>query len=453
MKRWIGAFIAVVLSCVPIFLARSTNPSLLLDSDTGVLLQTIRQKNAPFSWFLGDWPLYNHFYRPIPTLAFELDNRLYGTNAAGYGLTNDLLCIACVLLLFWFLRELTDRPALAAGAAVLFALQHVGYQSWLVAPVMYLAILTAILGFARHRFKIRYWVPAVLVLYYSVVEIVGMDSGVGIKTVGWLPGRTATVMTVFALFAMAAYTRYERLSADRPDPSPTPMDPPATRNTESRPKPKGTVVVWAVLSVIAVALALASYEQAVMVPAALLAVAVTMRMNRYRVRWGWQAAFWLMLVGYLVLRKMIIPPGASGYQLQQFRSGAGVRISLLDYILPFANGIPSFITDLDGGLLSLVGASPYLFVLSAVSNLTAFFQARRRWIFALAGYGMSIIAYLPMAWLHQFGHYHYWPMALRSLFAATLLWIAFDLAVNAWSPPTRQAPLRLDPAPGSLLHR
>jgi len=457
VRRWIGAFVAVVFSCIPIFLARSSSPNLLRDTDTHVLLDAIRERNAPFSWFVGDWPLQNHFYRPISTLAFEVDNRLYGANAAGYGLTNALLCIACVLMLFWFLRELTDLPLLAGASACLFALQHTEYQFLLLTPIYYFALLTAIFGIIRHRLVVKLWLPACLVLLYSILELAGMDSlgsgSIGGGTIDWLPGRTATVMTVFALAAMAAYARFERTSAGRFEKSPTALDPPATRSKKMDAKPARAAFALPVASLLCIAFAFGSYEQAVMLPGAMLAVAVTMRVRGYRVRWGWQVGFWLILVGYLVLRKMVIPPGASGYQLQQFRKGPGVAISLFDYSMPFVNGIKGFLTDLEGGPIMLMTAAPYGFILTAAENLTAFYQARRRWTFALAGYGISIIAFLPMAWVKQFPHYNYWPMALRSLFAVTLLWVGIELAVIAWSPRGRQAPQRLDPAPGSLPRR
>ena len=452
VKRWIGACIAVVLSCFLILLHRATAPELLRDTDTKVLLATIRSKNSPFSWFFGDWPLHNHFYRPVSTLSFELDNRLYGSNAAGYGLTNALLCVACVLLLFWFLRELTDQPWIAAGGAILFAFQSTALPLPFGSLLFYTAIVVGVIGLIRHGLKVRYWLPAPLVLLYLALEIErGSDLQQG--TLDWLPGRTATVMTVFALAAMAAYTRYERLGAQRRELDPTPLDPPATRTTKLQRKKVGASVFWPILSLVCVALALASYEQAVMLPAIMLAISVTMRNLRYQVRWGWQAGFWALLVGYLVLRKLVIPAGVSSYQAQQFRSGGGVRLSLMDYLLPCANGYSGFMTDLEGGLLVLMTASPYLFILSVATNVTAFYQARRRWVWALAGYGMSFLAFLPMAWLKQFAHYSYWPLALRSLFTVMLALVAVDLTLIAWSPPTRQAPKRLDPAPGSLHHR
>jgi hypothetical protein len=178
-----------------------------------------------------------------------------------------------------------------------------------------------------------------------------------------------------------------------------------------------------------------------------------MRFKRFQVRWGWQAGFWLLLVGYLILRKLVIPAGVSGYQAQQFRHGPGVYISLIAYIMPVVNGFSGFITEMEMGVLMLLNTNPYLFLLSLASNLTAFYQARRQWVLALAGYGMSLIAFLPMAWLKQFPHYAYWPIALRSLFSISLLWVAYELTVIAWSPPTQQAPPRRDPAPGSLPHR
>ena len=452
MKRWIGALIAVLLACVPILIHRTTSSDLLRDSDTKVLLATIRERNAPFSWFAGDWPLQNHFYRPVSTLAFELDNRLYGNNGAGYGLTNALLCIACVVLLFWFLRELTDKPIIAGGASVLFAFQHVGYDRFLGPPIFYLSIAAAIGGCIRHGFKLKQWIPAALVLLYASGEVYGINPGIGQGTIGWLPGRTATVMTVFALIAMASYTRYERLGAKRDAAEPTPLDPPATRSAKISTNPKASIG-WPILSLISVALALASYEQAVMLPAALLAISVTLSVLRIRVRWGWQAGFWALLFAYLLLRKALIPAGVSHYQAQQLRHGPGVYLSLFAYILPCANAVPGFLADLQTGPLILITTTPYAFALGVASNLTAFYQARRRWVWALAGYGMSIIAFLPMAWVKQFAHCNYWPMALHTLFTMSLLWVGIDLMISAWSPPTQQAPPRLDPAPGSLPHQ
>ena len=391
----------------------------------------------------------NHFYRPIATLSFELDNYLYGTNAAGYGWTNVLLCIACVLLLFWFLRELTDKPFIAGGGAVLFAIQTSGYQIRLVEYTSYLVALVAVIGIFRHRQRVRYWLPAILVILYTSEEI-GAGGDLGGRTVSWLPGRTATVMTIFALIAMAAYARYERLTAIRLAKADSPLDPPATRTSKAVQTQKGLGWIWALVSVISLVAALATYEQAVMLPAVLLAIAVTMRCERFKVRWLWQIGFWSLMVAYLIFRKAVMPTGMSSYQSQQIRFGPGVGISLFVFIAPFANGIQGFLITIQDGWITLLNAGVYVFCVSAASNLTSFYQARRQWVWALAGYGMSILAFLPMAWFKQFAHYSYWPIAIRSLFTMSLVLVAYELMIIACSPPTQQAPPRLDPAPGSL---
>jgi hypothetical protein len=80
---------------------------------------------------------------------------------------------------------------------------------------------------------------------------------------------------------------------------------------------------------------------------------------------------------------------------------------------------------------------------------------RKEWAWLLAGYAMSILAFLPMAWLKPFpayNHYHYFSMGFRSLFAVVAVTLLVRVAISAVSPQGRQAPQRLTPAPGSLLH-
>jgi hypothetical protein len=445
------ALVAVVLACVPILLNRASDPSMLRDTDTKVLLHAIRVRQDPLSWFTGDWPLENHFYRPVSTLFFELDNRLYGDNAAGYGLTNALLCVACVLLLFWLVRELTDSPLISGSCAVLFALWHFGGAWFLYQGLWYLTVLALLGGLFRHGFRIQAYAAAPLLLLFLQSEVLGVMP-LYERMVAWLPGRTASVMTLFALPCLAAYARYERLGAQRRERPPlTPLDPPATRNTVvAGASRRRNQIGWGLLSVVMLALALGSYEQAVMLPAALLGVALTMRFQRFEVRFGWQAVFWSVLFGYLALRHALVPSAPSGYQLQQFRDGTGVYLSILDYVFPALTGVPGLLASLEAGPLILLTSGPYGHILSFANNVTAFVQARRTFILPLAGWALSSLTYLPMAWLNQFDHYHYLPMALRTILVVGLAGIAGRLLVSAWSPPERQAPPRPSPAPGSL---
>ena len=453
--KWTLGLLLVLLSCLPIFLNRSSGPNLLQDTDTRVLLETIRQRNDPVSWFTGDWPLGNHFYRPVSTLSFEMDQRLWGSNPAGYGLTNALLCMLCVVSLFWFLRELTGRFEIAVPGAILFALWHLGFSNWLATIVHWLSIA----ALASILLPGRSWKNALLAfltLLFLSAETVGKVP-LGPRMIDWLPGRTASVMTLFVLLALASYARYERTSASRVSaPDPGPLDPPATKGTEVG-RQSTFAVAWVLIALLSLALALASYEQAVMAPALLFGVAVCMRLQRYKVRWTWQIFFWGVLLGYLILRSRLVPTDVSGYQAQQFRSGPGVWSSILDYLLPGAMplwfGFVSYDVRMmiaEGGVAGLLMSFPYQGVISFGSTVGAFIAARKEWLLPLTGWAVSTLAFLPMAWLKHFDHYHYLPMAMRALFVAAMAVVAGKVFVSAVSRPALQAPPRLDPAPGSL---
>lgn len=452
MRRWSTAFAAAFLASIPIFLARSSSPALLEDSDTKVLLAHVAERQAPFSWFLGDWPLFNHFYRPLPTLVFEMDRVLYGNNAAGFGLTNALLCMSCVLLLCWFFLELTENVLVAGAASALFAIWHVGSVPGLDLALDVLLIVTLVVGVIRHRKNVSRYLPACMVLLVIQREAVSMFA-FGSRTVAWLPGRTALVMTVFALIASAAYARYERLGARRPaEPELTSTDLPATRTSRQVSTRKRNPFGWGVLAVIATLLALASYEQAVMVPGILLGTALTLRFRGLKVRWGWQIPLWLTLVAYVALRHAIIPSTVSSYQHQQFRTSfIGTFGAIMDYAFPMYSAIHTAPAWLEQGIALLFSDTPYRFVVALCAEVTTIVQCKRQWVLALAGWAMSVVAFLPMAWLKMFEHYHYWPLGLRTLLVVALGLVAAELCAIAWCRPVLRAPTRLSPAPGSLL--
>ncbi|MBI5705671.1 MAG: hypothetical protein HZC36_01645 [Armatimonadetes bacterium] len=452
MKRWWIAFGFAVFGCLGILASRSSSPSLLADSDTAVLLEAIEARKAPLSWFAGDWPLGNHFYRPVSTLTFELDHALWGDNAAGFGLTNALLCALAVLALFWFLRELTESPFLAGTGSALFVLWTLDWGYTLVAYARWLALLPLI-GLLLPKRRPLDAILGAGVAWFICTELFGMWPLQG-RMIGWLPGRTASTVAVFALSAMAAYARYERLSAARAaPPPPSPYDLPSYKRAAEPIGPSRAPWLWAGFSAICVALALGCYEQAVMLPAALLGVALTLRWRGYRVRFGWQALFWGLLGGYLALRYSVLPHTASGYQQQQFRTGDGVTISLVSYLLPVYLAARAALRDLvDLGPITLFLGSGVNFYIGAISTWSAVWEARKQWILPLSGWAFSTLAFLPMAWLKHFEHYHYWPMALRSLMVVSLLPIAAETVKRALSPRAVQAPPRPSPAPGSLPH-
>jgi hypothetical protein len=312
------------------------------------------------------------------------------------------------------------------------------------------ALLLLIVGIDRHRRNWRVWLPPPLILIF-LASVSGPHANLEGIVTQWLPGRTASAMSLFVLISLAAYCRYERLSSPRIEAPKGPLDPPAT---------KGTTVdrhriawPWIAVSLFSLVLALGSYEQAVMAPALLLAAAVTLRLRGLKVQWSLQAAFWMLLLAYLGVRGVLVPRDISQYQNQALRFGPGVWLDLADYVFPAGRAIYMLQVTLGMGALVLLDFSFYGQILEILSNFAVLAKARIHGVAVLAGYGMSVLAFLPMAWLVRFDHYHYLPLAFRSFFVVAVAWVFFDSAANAVSPPSLQAPPRSAPAPGSLPRR
>lgn len=468
MKRWSVAFGIALVWAVLIVLTRSTSTLLLTDSDTKVMLHRIEARHDALSWFKGDWPLENHFYRPVVTETFEFDHRIHGWDSPGYGLTNALLCAACILALFWLLRELVGDPLFATVGASLFALWHLLGYPWgpfewgcyVLAGAAGISFVAALLFKEKARWPAIFALAGSAILVREISGLVQFRSGM----IEWVPGRTASTMALFCLLAMAAYVRYERVSAPRCEPEPGPLDPPATRGTELVSVERWPWA-WVALSLVCVFLSLASYEQAVMLPALLFGCALAMRLRFYRVRWLWHGCFWAVLGVYVVLRHQVIPPGTSSYQAQQLRSSASVLFDLAQYVFPAAPdavrvangaelGIGTLLISQSMDLLMILANLVY--VAGLISWMRARFKQRDRAIAVgiLFGFAASLVAFLPMAWLKPFSynHYHYWPLALRAVYVVGMTYVIGDWIATAWSRRARQAPIRLSPAPGSLPH-
>jgi hypothetical protein len=452
---WKAAWWVAFIVSASVLFFHCGSPGLLHDTDTSVLLTEVSKRHSVLSWFWTDWPLHNHFYRPIPTLTFILDHCLYGMAAQGYGWTNAFLGSACVFALFWMLRELTNRPSSSILGVIVFALWQTDSQLFLGAAMGWIAYGVLILGAIRHRSAWKNYIPAfvtILFVQYLLIPLAPLRS----VTLDWLPGRTATTMTLFALLAMASYARHLRLGArSRSIEKPTSMDRPATRNTRIAETSSTELATLAVLTLLFTTLALASYEQAVMLPACLLGVAIFFALSGKLPNWKLQIPIWSLLGLYLLLRHSIIPTGESSYQAQQLRSGfGGTQMSLLAVSLPFFNDLSSLWENVqDQGLLIFFSGGIYALALNLFVVFGGIYQLRREWRLAFTGWALCALSFLPMAFLKPFNHYYYWPMAMRSILVIAAFTVAFNLAVNALSPPAQQAPRRLRPAPGSLPDR
>ncbi len=442
----------MLLACSAILTQRGTNPSLLDDSDTVGILKGIEERQSPVSWFGTDWPLENHFYRPISTLTFESDRFLHDSNAAGFGLTNALLACLCVIGTYLAALSLTRRTGAAVFAALWFLLanldvpQRLSWLFWLVP-----------LGLATCLLPKRRFGPALvasLIAWFAATEF-HREPDLYYRMIGWIPGRTASTMTVFALLAIALHA-YAVWVSSRPSPLPeTSTDVPATKSSvqaELRPS-----AAWWLQSrsLVCLLLALGSYEQAVTVPFIMLLTWGWFRMQRYRpTLWPVLASYGL-LVCYVALRMVILGTEVSRYQDQQFRASSSVFWSWTEYALP---GLFGFWANLRAwvGFEGLLLPGFWIAFLGLVATVVTLVIACKRFRscpaaqITLYGWLASSIAFAPMAFLKHFDHYHYLPMALRSLTVVGALWMFAKIWVSAASLPSVQAPRRLHPAPGSL---
>ncbi len=453
--RWLGALTITLVACVGMLAIHSRSPLLLQDTDTHVLLARLQERHNIWSWFSTDWPLQNHFYRPIAALSFSIDSSLWGNNAAGFGLSSATLCALCVLVVFWLAREWTDSPGVCAASAMLFAIWHLPISiSWdLIAWV--LSGVIALIGIARHGPKVSAYLPAVLATMFLATELIGIhraEAPLGFYggVMAWLPSRTATLMTLFCLCALASYVRFERLGATRIAPALSAIDLPATKSQSVGAIPRGTWL-WFLLAIFFEGLALGSYEQAVMLPAILTLAALVLK-NSFKVRWQLLTVFWVVLGGYFLLRHAVLPSGPSTYQDQQMRTSLSSFLSIADYVLPGFRYAPAWWSALGLGTVILLSSLFWSFPLQVAGNAFAYLRVFRSRRVAVGLWLASIGAFLPMAFLKPFPHYHYWAMSMRSIFVMLLAGAIWKMAASAVSPLALQAPPRPSPAPGSLRH-
>ena len=456
MKNRTVGFLLALLACVPLLVFHASGTGLLKDTDTSVLISKLDQYHNPLRWFTHDWPLENHFYRPISTLFFEYDNRFHPGNNDAFGFTNALICALATLALYWFLCEVKRSIPVAVAGTWLFMSWTLGgwfFGKWWMnvidfVPIIFLLIiLWRMISERKMRWAALFTGIGGFFVWSQLTETMPFLSA---HTVYWLPGRTATSMTIFALIALASYIRFERLGAESPPPKePSPLDPPATRSSSQREEPRN-VWGWFALSCVATAVALGAYEQAVMIPALIFILGIWLRVSGLRTRFAFQIVFWAILTAYIIYRVQIIPVQPSGYQKQQFRHGSGLYIDILSYVMPGIFGLTTAVSSLTSGFLVVMNDTFWSSVGAFVYNTSAWISIRKRLRKPAIALSLSLIAYLPMAFLKQFGHYHYFPATMVTLFVICLFEAYWPELVKAISPTAIQGPIRLERAPGSL---
>jgi len=375
------------------------------NSDTRVIADRLQQPYHPSQWFTGDWALGNGFYRPVPTLSFALDVQLWGLNYRLYKIQNWLIAAACSLLVVWFVWELLRSAYFALGSGVLFA----GWQSGVIELVPWDLVgwvcLLFILVYGALQGRTLFWKWA---LFGSILFVIGYEMSFPVlvrdihnasfsyRAMGWPPGRTSTLMTLFALISLASYCRFER-------------------------EKHGS---WEWLALAGLAGAFGCHEQAITLPFLLVLCCVFLRFQGVRVRWHFLIVPFLLLGAYLYFHTHFIPADTD-YRNQRMRGTNPARDALIAWGFPVWHDVLyliGWVRDMDTELLWFTPVT-LSFWLSSVRTLTysvVFVHLRKDWSLPLLGLFGSAIAYGPLAFVLPLQHYYYFPLVIRVIFVLVL---------------------------------
>ncbi len=381
--------------------------------DQRVLLQQLRSEGSPITkWFVSDWPLYNGFYRPLPTVSFAIDDAIFHSDLNKYKIQNWLIAFASSLVLLWLVWELFYDRALAAGSAIVFAAWQNGLENWL--PLYWLllslGLLIAIYGLAFGASRRLWWLvcAGAVIFLGRELSLVLQSSDINqrsfdFRVVGWPVGRTATLMTLFSLSSLFAFCKYERLR---------------------RPQ-------WAILSIALLAMAIGSYEQVVVVPALLLACAIALRLQSVSVRWVWHVIPWVMIATYIWLHQAFLEVD-SRYRGQAMRGIRGGIRDIIGWIFPARRDLPMLAQVFEQyiGIYALAMELYWKALVDFLANVCGLIVARRRLLQASFGLLCAVGSYAPMSFQHTLGHYFHLPLAFRAIFVVALLLATFELLLS-----------------------
>lgn len=349
--------------------------------------------------------------------------------------------VLAVLMLFWFVRELSDSLPLATACASLFAL-WIAEWGELFSPLAYTAAAVCLLlGVWRHRFNVIAYLPGALLFVFVGIAVQSIE--VGDEPAEPFQMR-AVWMTVLALASLATYSRYERLHSKARAPEITATTLPATRTSVQPPPSKPPAWMWPLLSFGAFAGALMADREAIALPVCLLLIGLSFRWRGHRPRWWLAISTGLTALGFFVANRGLFV-GRGDYEM----GVATVTFLLLGYslfpTLPVVWSLADAHAPLAALSLGVVRQIGYV-----IANVAAYMDARDEVALGLTALLMSTVAYLPVAILTPSERYPLLASAVRTVFVMTFVVLAFRRLVTAASPREMRAPKRLSPAPGSL---
>jgi hypothetical protein len=194
------------------------------NEDDILMLSAVARAGGPWSFFVGDWGLGNHAYRPLHSLALWLSYRSVGVSAGYSQLSNLVLHLLCIGLLYRIVRSILASESLAFlfTAMSLVSLYTVSPAVW-VSDRPTLLVAVCLLLWLRELFPAsppRATSPgrlAAVLTVLSLAALMSKESGLIIPLFGlyWgvtaaprVPGRRAVIGVSIVVIAGYAGFRW-----------------------------------------------------------------------------------------------------------------------------------------------------------------------------------------------------------------------------------------------------
>jgi hypothetical protein len=381
--------------------------------DTRVILQRLQQPHSVWAVVCGRLGAGQRFLSPAAQRAVsEWTTGCGATILLGWKWTNGLLATASCACAggVWCIRSRgVSRVALSAGLA--FTLWQTGFAPTIPLWVGFGALAAGV-AFGYWQGDWRWGVVwgalafALVVEWGFIADLPDIHTqSFAYRAMGWIPGRTATLMALFALLALWGAAGCARTGRAR----------------------------WAALAIGGFIGAMLCYEQFAALPLLMaLAVWAVRPPRALAIRAGAVClACLLLLAPYAAFYRAHIPTQTQ-YHQQRVKRQKTLPMTALTWLAPPA---PEAWTQVD-----LAHTAPFSLLFPwfwlAQVGLAAYLVALRyglRSRFGWLGWLGSLLAYAPAAPLLPLMHYYYLPAALRALWWGILLTCLYTLR------PTRRA--------------
>ncbi|MCF8338311.1 MAG: tetratricopeptide repeat protein [Bacteroidales bacterium] len=169
-------FLILIITAV-VFSNSLTNEFINLD-DPQYVTQNEQVKELSIENIQKIFSSYTHgHYQPLSVLTYAVDHAFYGMNATGFRVTNLLLHLISVLLVFYFLRRITGKSFVALIVTLLFAVHPLRVESvvWIserkdvLYAVFFLAAMLCYLNFLDNRKQARSYLLTLLFFTLSLL--------------------------------------------------------------------------------------------------------------------------------------------------------------------------------------------------------------------------------------------------------------------------------------------